>query len=144
MMSNQCPASHHMRPWVASGTSLQQQITANHHGYNGPPCMMPGTRAIVKSTWCMMISCYGNAFCITGLLWGESTGDRWISLTKSQWWCRASVSFEMLSKQSSCQWFLMACHSWDVIVMWFLMAWCLLIFMASAMNYECWHPSGRL
>ena len=25
-----------------------------------------------------------QAFCVTGLSWGESTGDRWIPLTKGQ------------------------------------------------------------
>ena len=43
-------------------------------------------------------------FDITGPLWGESTGDRWIPLTKSQW-CDVDVSFvvslnKLLNKQS--------------------------------------------
>ena len=30
---------------------------------------------------------YRNTFCISGPLWGESTGDRWISFTKGQLSC---------------------------------------------------------
>ena len=30
----------------------------------------------------MMKSCHGNAFCITGPLWGESTGNQWIRLSR--------------------------------------------------------------
>ena len=37
---------------------------------------------------CMMMSSHGNFFHITGPWWGESTGHRWIPLTKGQW-CRA-------------------------------------------------------
>ena len=32
----------------------------------------------------MMTSWNGNVFRVTGLLWGESTGHRWIPLTKDQ------------------------------------------------------------
>ena len=32
----------------------------------------------------MMASCHGKSFVITGPLWGESTGHRWIPLTKGQ------------------------------------------------------------
>ena len=32
----------------------------------------------------IMTSCHGNAFCITGFLWGESFGHRWIPFTKGQ------------------------------------------------------------
>ena len=38
----------------------------------------------------MMMSSNGNTFCITGPLWGESTGHRWIPLTKAsdtELWC---------------------------------------------------------
>ena len=38
----------------------------------------------------MMTSSNGNIFCVTGPLWGESTGHRWIPLTKAsdvQLWC---------------------------------------------------------
>ena len=30
-----------------------------------------------------MTSSNGNIFCVTGPLWGESTGHRWIPLTKA-------------------------------------------------------------
>ena len=38
----------------------------------------------------MMTSSNGNIFCVTGPLWGESTGDRWLPLTKASdagFWC---------------------------------------------------------
>ena len=61
-----------------------------------------------KRPWClqsgclsMMTSSNGNIFCVTGPLWGEFIGDRWIPLTKTSdtelWcflWCRW---FETLS-----------------------------------------------
>ena len=34
---------------------------------------------------CRGMMMYGNTFLITGPLWGESTGHRWIPLTKDQW-----------------------------------------------------------
>ena len=34
----------------------------------------------------MMTAWHRNTFHITGPLWGESTGDRWITLTKGQLW----------------------------------------------------------
>ena len=48
-------------------------------------------------TWSfMMTSSNGNIFRVTGPLWGESTGDRWIPLTKASdaefWWFLWSAS----------------------------------------------------
>ena len=37
-----------------------------------------------------MTSCHGNDFCITDPIWGESTGDWWLPLTKTskvEFWC---------------------------------------------------------
>ena len=57
----------------------------------------------------MMTSSNGNIFRVTGPLWGDSTGDRWISLTKA-----VTPSFQIffdlcmnkrLSKQSRRRWF---------------------------------------
>ena len=49
----------------------------------------------------MMTSSHGRAFLITGPLWGESTGHRWIPLTKDQWcgslvflWCQSQQAVE--------------------------------------------------
>ena len=51
---------------------------------------------------------YGNAFRITGPLWGESTWRRWIPCTKNQW-CRVWIFFggekDVVIQQSSCRWF---------------------------------------
>ena len=38
---------------------------------------------IFLSTQCMMTSSNGNIFCVTGPLWRESTGHRWIPHTKA-------------------------------------------------------------
>ena len=49
----------------------------------------------------------GNIFCVTGPLLGESTGDRWIPLTKTsdvELWCDLSMN-KWLSKQSRRRWF---------------------------------------
>ena len=50
---------------------------------------------IMKTSW------HGNTFRITGHLWGESTGHRWIPLTNDQWcglwcslWCQPKRSLE--------------------------------------------------
>ena len=37
--------------------------------------------SVIAASW------YGNAFYITGPLWGESTGHWWIPFTKEQWCC---------------------------------------------------------
>ena len=57
----------------------------------------------------MMTSSNGNVFHVTGPLWGESTGERWIPLTKAnaaELWCFLwSASEKILSRQSRCRWF---------------------------------------
>ena len=52
------------------------------------------------------MSRHGNAFHITGPLWGQSTGDQWIALTKNQLCIILMFPFgvclnKMLNKQSS-------------------------------------------
>ena len=44
--------------------------------------------------YCMMTSSNGNIFRFTDPLWGESTGYRWIPLTKSQW--RGGLMFSLI------------------------------------------------
>ena len=39
----------------------------------------------------MMTSSVGNIFRVTGLLWGDSTGHRWIPLTKAMQWREALI-----------------------------------------------------
>ena len=57
----------------------------------------------LSATWkqYMMISWHGNAFRITGPLWGVSTGHKRIPLTKGQWcgaliflWCQPELTAE--------------------------------------------------
>ena len=53
------------------------------------PCTKPAIRGfkyahpLPTSYFLMMTSSNGNIFRVTGHLWGESTGSRWISLTKA-------------------------------------------------------------
>ena len=42
----------------------------------------------------MMMSSTWNIFCVTGPLWGEFTGHRWIPLTKGQW--RGALMFSLI------------------------------------------------
>ena len=48
----------------------------------------------------MIMSWPGNAFPITGCLWGESTGHWWIPLTNDQQ--SGALMFSLLSTQTSC------------------------------------------
>ena len=47
---------------------------------------LPLSCTFAEDTRTMMTSWHGNAFLITGPLWAESTGDRWIPFTKAQQW----------------------------------------------------------
>ena len=58
----------------------------------------------------MMASSNGNIFRVTDPLWGESTGHRWIPITKANDAEGSDVFFNLrlntrLSKQSRCRWF---------------------------------------
>ena len=47
----------------------------------------------------MMTSSNGNIFRVTGTLWGEATGHRWIPLTKAsdaRPWCHCNVSSQFI------------------------------------------------
>ena len=69
----------------------------------------------------MMMWWHGNTFCITGPLWGESTGRWWNLITKGQlygaWYFLVVSLNRLLNKQSSCWCFEMPWHSCDVTVM---------------------------
>ena len=51
-----------------------------------------------------MTSSNGNIFCVTGPLWGESTGHRRIPLTKAkdEFWCFLWSAPEQTVKQTIC------------------------------------------
>ena len=51
---------------------------------------------VLSSWFSMKMSCHGDAVCITGPLWGESTGHQWIPLTKGQL-CRTFDIFFVVS-----------------------------------------------
>ena len=51
----------------------------------------------------MMTLWYGKVFCITGPLWGESTGDRWIPLkgaSNAELWCFICWRLEQALEQT--------------------------------------------
>ena len=64
----------------------------------------------------MMMSSNRNSFRITGSLWGEFTGHRWIPLTKTsdvELWCFLwPAPAKGLRKQSICQWVKKPSCSW--------------------------------
>ena len=57
----------------------------------------------------MMTSSNGNFFRVTGPLWRESTGHRWIPFTKArdaEWWCFFDLRLnKRLNKQPRRRWF---------------------------------------
>ena len=69
----------------------------------------------------MMTSWNGNAFRVTGPLWGEPTGDRWIPPTKVQ--KRSCEVFfdvslsKLLNKQTNNRWFETPWSSCDITIM---------------------------
>ena len=69
---------------------------------------------LAEEKLCMKTPWQGNAIRFTFPLWGESTGHRWIPITKVQW-CRARC-FALLARTTHCKisrWFEMSwlsCH----------------------------------
>ena len=57
-------------------------------------CVIQRDSSLMTTSW------HGNAFCITGPLWGESTRDWWIPLSKDQW-CRA-LMIPLMSAWTNC------------------------------------------
>ena len=89
--------------------------------FNGEYCC-PEAIAIPVLLSCshIMMSSNGNIFCITGPLWEESTGHRWIPLTKAsdaELWFFLSVLIKQLSKHSRRHWLRRHCIHYDVTVM---------------------------
>ena len=64
--------------------------------------------AIMQMNCCMMTSSNGHIFRVTGPLWGESTGHRWIPITKASdaelWFFVDLRVNKQLSKQSRRWW----------------------------------------
>ena len=68
----------------------------------------------------MMTSWHGNTSCITGFLWGESIGHRWIPLTKGQQ-CRVLMfRWSRRAKKSNCWWFETPWRYCDVTMIYYL------------------------
>ena len=59
-------------------------------------------------------SWHGNTFCITDLLWRESTRHHWDPLTKGQFCC-VNLN-KRLNKELGCRWFKKPCRACDVTV----------------------------
>ena len=77
---------------------------------------------------------HGNAFCITGTLWGESTHHRWIPLTKEP--VMRSFDVLLLWAWTSC---------WPNIIWWFETPWCQcdVIIMLTFRVFCCHHQEER-
>ena len=81
-------------------------------------------RALMFSSF-IMTSSHGSFFSVTGHLWGEFTGHRWIPLTKGQkcrLWCFFDVGphklrDKLLNKQSINRWFETTWRQCGVVVM---------------------------
>ena len=74
---------------------------AHSHIHNTLLWNQPKVRQYISNSHMnKMTSWYANAFCITGPLRGESTGHRWIPLTKSQW-C-STLIFPLMLAWTSC------------------------------------------
>ena len=70
----------------------------------------------------MMTSSNGNIFCVTGPLRGESTGHRWISLTKAsdaELWC-----FLWYGSEWTVEYTIVRLENWDVIATIMTSQWC--------------------
>ena len=74
--------------------------------------MLPVEKFQLKN---MMASSNGNIFRVTGPLWGESIGDRWIPLTNASdadLWCFFDLPLnKRSSKNPRCRWFEMSSNS---------------------------------
>ena len=81
--------------------------------------------------WSLIIkkSSNGNIFRVTGPLWGESTGDRWVPLTKAsnaELWCFiSSLPEQMIEQKSRRRWFetpsrSLSRHCNDIVLWWFV------------------------
>ena len=96
-----------------------QWVKANSHPCNAEfislsvlfttDIFMRGADQMIHCLFTAMTLCYGNAFHITGPLWGESTGHRWIPLTKGQQYGTMMFPLSLtlnniLNIQSSCWW----------------------------------------
>ena len=62
--------------------SCIQQLNTIESPYNMVSCLQNPHRIYPTVRLCIMTSSNENIFRVTGLLWGEPTGDRWISLKK--------------------------------------------------------------
>ena len=85
----------HVISSLESSKSTQFNVILWHTSHNN------GVPIESLESWSvMMMSCHRNAFHITGPLWGESTGYRWIPLSKASdaelWW------FLLLSAWTNC------------------------------------------
>ena len=67
---------------------------AYYHGNHGGRVRQHHSQHLPKRRKYMMTSSNGNSFRVTGPLWGEFTGHRWITLTKAsdaELWCFALI-----------------------------------------------------
>ena len=92
---------------IVTGTNKRFQHAYQH--FNEPWQVSCISTLYSYALWDIIMSSNGNIFHVTGPLWGESTGHRWIPLTKAsgvELWCFLwSVPEQTVSKQSRWYWF---------------------------------------
>ena len=82
------PKTSDVELWCILWSAPKQAVEPNHRdaGDSRRHCAHYDVTVII----CMMTSSNGNIFCVTGPLWGEFTGHRWIPLTNAsdaKLWC---------------------------------------------------------
>ena len=86
--------SHHTVSKVSVGGLIPKRIF---------PCYWKSTYQATPLHRGMMTSWNGNIFCVTGPLWGESTGYQWIPLTMAsdmKLWCFLRIAPEQTVEQT--------------------------------------------
>ena len=104
-----------MTYWLHSPDSFPLAYSCTSHQWGPPPASHrqilgheSQSRGLRNPANHIMTSSNGNIFRVTGPLWGESTGHRWIPLTKASdagLWCFLWSPPERLSKQLTRLWF---------------------------------------
>ena len=82
-------------------------ISLRHHDISAILDMLRYVTHVTSPEMYMMTPSNGNIFRVTGPLWGEFTGDRWIPLTKAsdtELWCFLWSAPEQTVEQTIAAW----------------------------------------
>ena len=86
----------HQRLWIL----YMLRTPARFQGDRENLTQIWGFRDSVKYNNCLMTSWHKHTFHITGPLWGELTGHRWVLLANGQYW--GALTLSMLLAWTSC------------------------------------------